>query len=376
MAVSYSKGPYRADHVGSLIRPAHLLEARSQHADGEISDEQLRAAEDKCIIEAVKLQEDGGFKSITDGELRRRSWNSDFIDGFENVVEATTGRLEVFHRNPDGTDTKQRVSGWEITGKVGHPHGIQTEDYKFLESVTKNQPKVCFPSPTLLHFRGGREAIDKDAYPEISDFFADVAGVYREEVAELSALGARYLQVDDTNLAYLCDPRFRDAAARMGEDPDALPEAYCDLINASISGRADDMTMCIHLCRGNASTGGAAEGGYEPIAEIMFNGLNVDGFFLEYDTDRAGDFSPLRFLPKGKKVVLGLVSTKVPTLETKDDLKRRIDEAAKFAPLDQLCLSPQCGFSSGAGKRPLTIDDEIAKIDLIVETAMDVWGEI
>jgi 5-methyltetrahydropteroyltriglutamate--homocysteine methyltransferase len=373
MAEAIAKGPYRADHVGSLIRPAHLLEARKQHADGALGAAQLRSIEDDCITEAVKLQEAGGMQGITDGELRRQSWNSDFLAGFENVTKST-GRLEVFHRNPDGTDTPQRVSGWDITGKIGHPKGIQTDDYKFLEAAVSRQPKVCFPSPTLLHFRGGREAIDKATYPEIEEFFADVARVYREEVADLAALGASYLQVDDTNLAYLCDPRFRDAAVRMGEDADSLPETYCDLINASITGRPATMTMCIHLCRGNASKGGAAEGGYEPIAEVMFNSLDVDGFFLEYDTERAGDFAPLRFLPKGKKVVLGLVSTKDPRLETKDELKRRVDEAAKFAPLEQLCLSPQCGFSSGAGTRPLTIDDEIAKIDLIVETASDIWG--
>jgi 5-methyltetrahydropteroyltriglutamate--homocysteine methyltransferase len=370
-----TKGPYRADHVGSLLRPQPLMEARKKREDGEISADELRAVEDDCILEAVKFQEDAGLKAITDGEFRRAIWNSDFLAGFANVKQAV-GRLDVYHRNPDGTNTQHRIAGWEVVGPVKRSRGIQTEDFEFLKSVTSQTPKVCIPSPTLLHFRGGRDAIDKGSYPEMNDFFADVAKAYREEITELAELGALYLQIDDTNLAYLCDPRFRDAAARMGEDPDTLPETYCKLINSSIAGRPDDMTVCIHLCRGNASTGGAAEGGYEPVADIMFNQLDVDGFFLEYDTGRAGDFRPLRFVPKDKTVVLGLISTKTPELESKDELKRRIDAAATLVPLERLALSPQCGFASGASfDQRLTIDQEIAKLNLLVETAGEVWSD-
>jgi 5-methyltetrahydropteroyltriglutamate--homocysteine methyltransferase len=369
-----AKGPYRADHVGSLIRPERLLAARERRQKGEMPAAELHRLEDECIREAVRLQEGCGLQVVTDGEFRRNSWNVDFLTGFENVKRAP-GKLAVYHKHADGTNSQSTPSGIAITGKLKRPKPIQLDDFKFLKAVTAKTPKVCIPSPSLMHFRGGREAIDKAAYPDMAGFFDDLARVYAEEIEELGRNELTYLQIDDTNLAYLCDPAFRDAAKRLGEEPDTLPVTYCKLINDSIRTRPKDMTVCIHLCRGNATAGGAASGGYEPVADTMLNMLEVDGFFLEYDTERAGDFRPLRFLPKGrKKVVLGLVSTKDKRLEGKDELKRRIDEAAKFVPLEQLCLSPQCGFASVAGPRLLTVDDEKAKLTRTAEVAREVWG--
>jgi 5-methyltetrahydropteroyltriglutamate--homocysteine methyltransferase len=261
-----------------------------------------------------------------------------------------------------------------VTGKLGHPHGIFVEDFKFLKSITRAVPKVTIPSPSLLHFRGGREAIDRKAYPEMDDFYADAARVYREEIADLAAAGCRYLQVDDTNLAYLCDPRLCEEVRAMGEYPAALPMTYAKLINAAIAGRPADMTVCLHLCRGNWRDTANAAGGYEAVAETLFNAIDVAGYFLEYDTERAGGFAPLRFLPRGKIAVLGLVSTKAKEIETKDALKRRIDEAARYAPLEQLALCPQCGFASGAASSDLTLEQQMAKLRLVVETAHEVWG--
>ena len=369
-----ARPPYRADHVGSLIRPERLLAARERRQNGQASAEELRRVEDECIREAVKRQEDCGLEMVTDGEFRRNSWNVDFLTGFDHVQRAP-GKLAVYHKNADGTNSQSTPSGIAITGRLKRSKPIQVGDFNFVKAATRKTAKACIPSPSLMHFRGGREAIDKAAYPDMAGFFSDLARVYAEEIDDLGRNGLKYLQIDDTNLAYLCDPAFRDAAKRLGEDPDALPDTYCKLINDSIRTRPKDMTVCIHLCRGNATEGGAASGGYEPVADAMLNMLQVDGFFLEYDTERAGDFRPLRFLPKGsKRVVLGLVSTKQPRLETKDELKRRIDEAAKVVPLEQLCLSPQCGFSSISGKRPLTIDDEAAKLRRTAEVAREVWG--
>ena len=311
---------------------------------------------------------------VTDGEFRRQSWNTDFLTGFDNV-RRIDGYLKVFHRTAEGVDMPNRVTGMAVDGKLIRSHGIQTEDFKFLDALVSKVTKVCIPSPTLMHFRGGREAIDREAYPTIESFYTDLAAVYNEEVQELAALGLKYLQVDDTNLAYLCDPKFRDAAREIGEDPEVLPATYCELINNSIKGVPDDMTVCVHLCRGN-SPGGAATGGYEPVAEVLFNTLNVDGFFLEYDSERAGGFEPLRFVPDGKTIVLGLIRTKNPALESKDELKRRVDEAGKYVPMKYLALSPQCGFSSGTGRdRALNIEDEKRKFGLLVETAAEIWGD-
>ena len=368
--------PFRADHVGSMIRPTRLVEARASHADGKIDRSQLRKVEDECIREAIALQETAGLRAVTDGEFRRSSWFRDFLLGFANVKVAE-GKLEIYFKNADGTLTTNKPNSMAVTGRITRSKPIQLDDFKFIKSVTKVTPKVCIPSPTLMHFRGGRENIDAKAYPAMKDFFTDVAKAYQAEIADLVAAGLKYIQIDDTNLAYLCDENFRAAVKRIGEDPDKLPRLYVDLINDCLKGIPSDVTTAIHLCRGNASTGGIASGGYGPVAEALLGGLKVDGFFLEYDDARSGDFRPLRFLPKGRTVVLGLVTTKRPELEDKDLLKRRIDEAAKIVPLDQLALSPQCGFASGVGltdrHRIVGIEQEKAKFALIVETAKEVW---
>jgi 5-methyltetrahydropteroyltriglutamate--homocysteine methyltransferase len=372
------KGPYRADHVGSLIRPDRLLDARAKRDAGEIDATALSEVEDDCIREVVRLQEDAGLEAITDGEFRRRVWYADFLAGFDNVTDA--GRmLEVSFTGPDGSVTTSMLNGMRVDGKLNRSHGIQTESFEFLKAAAKKRPKVCIPSPSMMHFRGGREGIDRQAYPQMEAFWDDLARVYHEEIMDLVSHGLTYLQLDDTNLAYLCDENFRTAVSRIGEDPGALPATYCDVINRALAGVPDDVTVCIHLCRGNArqsgvAAGSKARGGYEPVAEELFGSLNVDGYFLEYDDERSGDFSPLRFLPKGKKVVLGLVTTKRPELESKDLLKRRIEEASGFVSGDQICLSPQCGFSSGVGRKGLTIDDERAKLSLVVELATEIWG--
>jgi 5-methyltetrahydropteroyltriglutamate--homocysteine methyltransferase len=279
-----------------------------------------------------------------------------------------------FHR-ADGVALQQPPT-MQITGKLERVRPIFVEDFKFLKAVVspKSTPKITIPSPTLLHFRGGRDAIDKTAYPTIEEFYTDLARVYREEIADLAAAGCRYLQIDETNLAYLCDPALRDHARSLGEDPDQLLRTYAKLLNDVVAGKPDDMVVCMHLCRGNYGGAWVAEGGYEPVAEVLLSQINMDGYFLEYDSDRAGGFEPLRFLPKGKTVVLGLITTKNGALESKDAIKRRIEEAAKIVPLDQLALSPQCGFSSGIEGMAMTSEQQLAKLKLVVETAREVWG--
>jgi 5-methyltetrahydropteroyltriglutamate--homocysteine methyltransferase len=263
----------------------------------------------------------------------------------------------------------------QVTGKVRHVRPIQRADFEFLRAHTARTPKVTIPSPTMLHFRGGRGAISQEAYPELEAFYADVAAAYRAELKSLGDAGCRYVQLDDTNLAYLCDEKMREGARKRGDDPDELPRRYARLINAAIADRPAGMTVCVHLCRGNFKSAWAAEGGYEPVAQVLLQELDVDGYFLEYDDARSGDFAPLRFLPRGKIVVLGLVTTKLGTLESRDDLKRRIDEAARYAPLEQLCLSPQCGFSSTVHGNEIAREAQAAKLRLVVETAREVWGE-
>jgi 5-methyltetrahydropteroyltriglutamate--homocysteine methyltransferase len=363
--------PFRADHVGSLLRSPELLEARSRHQAGEISPEALRAVEDESIRDVVKLQEDLGFQGVTDGEHRRTMFHTDFLKRFEGV--AVRGGLPMKFRS------KTKVMEFspprlEVVGKLKRPTGVACEDFEFLASVTQNTAKLCIPSPTMLHFRGGRKGVDKNAYPEMEDFFADLARMYREEIAELGALGCTYLQLDDTNLAYLCDPALRQGARERGDDPDELPLRYARLINDSISSRPPEMRVCIHLCRGNFQSAWVAEGGYEPVAEALFTELDVDGFFLEYDDERSGDFAPLRFMRSDKSVVLGLISSKWSELEDKDELKRRIDEAARYVPKDRLALSPQCGFSSTVEGNAITVEDEIAKLRLVQDVATQVWG--
>jgi 5-methyltetrahydropteroyltriglutamate--homocysteine methyltransferase len=365
--------PFRADHVGSLIRPDALIAARQAAEKGELAKEELRRLQQEAIREVVRLQEEIGLRLVTDGEFNRTSWQRDFLLRFANVAPMPARLTVRFHSAAGARD--HIPPSLAVTGKLARPNGIFVDDFKFLKSVARATPKVTIPSPTVMHFRGGRDAIDTAAYPDIDDFYADLARVYREEIADLADAGCRYLQIDEVNLAYLCDPELRRQVANIGENPDELPNAYARLLNDTIRDRPADMTVCMHLCRGNFAGAWVAEGGYEPVAELLFNEIGVDGYFLEYDSARAGTFEPLRFLPKGKIAVLGLVTTKSPIMETKDELKRRIDEAARYAPLEQLALSPQCGFSSGIGGNTMGVEGEIAKLRLVVETAREVWGE-
>jgi 5-methyltetrahydropteroyltriglutamate--homocysteine methyltransferase len=369
------KAPFRANHVGSLLRPPELHQAREKYQKGEITAARLREVEDRCIRDAVRMQEDVGMQGITDGEFRRTLWHADFLSQFDGikVVEGLSPESARHFQNPD-SDVQRSPTQFVVTGKLGHPHGIEVDNFKFLASVTKQTAKQCIPSPTLVHFRTGRGGVDKAAYPDMGEFFADLARVYREEIAQLAQAGCTYLEIDDVNFAYLCDPKMREGAKKIGEDPDRLPALYADLINECIKDRPANMSVCTHLCRGNFRSSWVAEGGYDPVAEVLFNALKVDGYFLEFDTPRAGNFAPLRYLPKDKKLILGLVTTKSGELEKADDLKRRIDEASKLVPLDQLGISPQCGFSSTVLGNKLTIDDQIAKLRLVAQVAKDVWG--
>jgi 5-methyltetrahydropteroyltriglutamate--homocysteine methyltransferase len=366
------KPPYRADHVGSFLRPKELLDARERHRQGVLSKAQLRAVEDRAIRDIVRFQEDLGLQAVTDGEFRRTYFHIDFLEQLDGV-QTRGGLTAHFHSAKGEVDFAPPVL--HVTGKVRHAHPIQVADFEFLKSATKRVPKLTIPSPTMLHFRGGRAAISREAYPDMEEFFADVAAAYRDEIAALGKAGCTYLQLDDTNLAYLCDPKMREGARSRGDDPSELPRRYAALINAAIAARPPGMTICTHLCRGNFKSAWVAEGGYEPVAEVLFNELDVDGYFLEYDDARSGDFKPLRFLPKGKTVVLGLVTTKVGELESKDAIKRRIEEAARYAPLEQLALSPQCGFSSTVHGNEIARESQAQKLRLIVETAREVWGE-
>jgi 5-methyltetrahydropteroyltriglutamate--homocysteine methyltransferase len=369
--------PFRANHVGSLLRPAELIEARAKRAKGEISAAQLREVEDRGIRDAVKMQEDVGMPGITDGEFRRTLWHADFLSQIAGVkvVEGLLPDSAKHFQNP-GSDVQRSPTQFVVTGKLSHPRGIEVENFKFLASVTRNTAKQCIPSPSLVHFRTGRGGVDKTVYPDMGEFFADLARVFREEIAQLAEAGCTYLEIDDVNFAYLCDSKMREGAKKLGEDPDRLPALYANLINECIKDRPANMAVCTHLCRGNFASAWVAEGGYDPVAEVLFNELKVDGYFLEFDTPRAGNFAPLRFLPKGKKLILGLVTSKTGALEKPDDLKRRIDEASKLVPLDQLGISPQCGFSSTVLGNKLTISDEIAKLRLIVQVASEVWGSV
>ena len=369
------RAPFRANHVGSLLRPPELRQARERRQKGEISAAELREIENRCIRDAVKMQEDVGMQGITDGEFRRNLWHADFLSQFQGikVVEGLSPDSAKHFQNPDA-DVQRSPTQFVVTGKLAHNRGIETENFKFLASVTVQTPKQCIPSPSLVHFRTGRGGVDKTVYPDMDGFFTDLARVFREEIADLAAAGCRYLQIDDVNFAYLCDPKMREGAKKIGEDPDKLPALYAKLINECIKDRPADMAVCTHLCRGNFASAWVAEGGYDPVAEVLFNELAVDGYFLEFDTPRAGNFVPLRYMPKGKKLILGLVTSKTGALENPNDLKRRIDEASKLVPLDQLGISPQCGFSSTVLGNKLTIDDQIAKLKLIVQVAKEVWG--
>jgi 5-methyltetrahydropteroyltriglutamate--homocysteine methyltransferase len=364
--------PFRADHVGSLIRPEALIRARRAAEKAELAPAELLRIQHDAIRDVVRLQEGIGLKLATDGEYNRTFWQRDFLLKFQNVRQIPAKFTVTFHSAAGARD--HAPPSLEVTGMLARPNPIFVDDFKFLASITHATAKTTIPSPTTMHFRGGRDTIDRKAYPDIGEFYADLARVYRQEIADLASAGCRYLQIDEVNLAYLCDPALRAQVRNIGEDPDTLPKTYASLLNDTIAGRPAGMTVCMHLCRGNFAGAWVAEGGYEPIADILFNEIAIDGYFLEYDSPRAGDFAPLRFLPKGKIAVLGLVTTKSAALESKDELKRRIDEAGRYVPLEQLALSPQCGFSSGIGGNAMTIEDEIAKLRLVVETARDVWG--
>ena len=374
--MTYGRPPFRADHVGSLLRPPELLRAREQHQQGTFSAEALRELEDRCIRDVAKLQEEIGLRSITDGEYRRTIWHADFLRQIEGVrveqgVAASAGVTRKFQAG--GQEIERSPTRFYTTGPLKRSHGIETDNFKYLASVTAQTPKLCIPSPTILHMRGGRDAVDKQAYPDMERFYTDLARIYSEEIRALAELGCRYLQLDDPNVAYLCDEKMRESVRQIGEDPNQLPRTYAKLINESIKDRPANMTVCMHICRGNFRSAWAAEGGYDPVAEILFNEFKLDGFFLEYDSPRAGSFSPLRFVPKDKTIVLGLVTTKSGQMESADEIKRRIDEAARYVPLEQLALSPQCGFSSTVLGNNITVDAETAKLSLVVKVADEVW---
>ncbi len=362
--------PFRADHVGSLLRPEWLLDARASRERGEIDATALRELEDRAIRQAVELQESVGLQGITDGDYRRAYWHVDFmlgIDGVEEMEEAETVGFQ-------NSDFKPPVM--EVRSKVRHSRPIMGEDFEFLKSVTDRTPKICIPSPSVVHFRGGRTAIREDVYPDMEEFWVDLGAAYRAEVQDLAARGCTYLQLDDVTLSYLCDDMLRKTTADRGDDPDELLLTYTNVINSALEDRPESLTVTMHTCRGNFQSAWMAQGGYEPVAEVMFNEINVDAYFMEYDSDRAGDFEPLRFVPDNKIVVLGLVTSKFPEMEAKDDLKRRIEEATQYVSIDQLCISPQCGFASTYHGNLMTEEDEIAKLRLCVEVAEEVWGGV
>jgi 5-methyltetrahydropteroyltriglutamate--homocysteine methyltransferase len=368
-----SAPPFRADHVGSLLRPKTVLKARDDHASGAISLEELRAVEDDAIRDVVHMQEDIGLQGATDGEFRRTSWHMDFICQL-NGVNRTDEKIEVHFHNADG-DLDFTSAALKVDGKVGIDDPIFGQDFAFLQSVVSSAtPKLTIPSPSMVHYRGGAAAIDKSVYPDEDEFWNDLSAAYNKQVHAIAAMGGTYLQLDDTSLAYLNDPAQRAQLAAQGRDAEHQHERYIRQINAAISNRPQSLNITTHMCRGNYRSSWVAEGGYDFVAEALFGQLEVDGFFLEYDDARSGDFAPLRYVPAGKQVVLGLVTSKRPALESKDALKRRIDEAAAYVPLEQLCLSPQCGFSSTVEGNALTRDEQIAKLALIVEVAADVWG--
>jgi 5-methyltetrahydropteroyltriglutamate--homocysteine methyltransferase len=365
--------PFRAEHVGSLLRPPELLSAREHHAIGAIDADELHAIEDAAIAEAVRMQEDTGLRTITDGEFRRASWHMDFIYQIGGVVKAQSNLRSVFH-NESG-DIEYTPSAAHVVERLELSEPIFADAFTFLTStVHTGTPKLTMPSPSMVHYRGGRAAIDAEIYPEMDRFWHDLADVYAEQIRRIAELGCSHIQLDDTSLAYLNDPRERAAFDKRGEDGEHQHITYIDTINRALADRPAGLTVTTHMCRGNFRSSWVAAGGYDFIAEPLFSELGVDGFYMEYDDERSGSFAPLRFVPKGKTVVLGLVTSKRPGLEPKDRLKRRIEEASQYIDIDQLCLSPQCGFASTVDGNALTIDQEIAKLRLVVETAEEVWG--
>jgi 5-methyltetrahydropteroyltriglutamate--homocysteine methyltransferase len=373
---SKKKGPYRADHVGSLLRPSRLQQARAQRARKNITPEKLRAVEDDCVREVARLQENAGLEGITDGELRRDYWHLDFLTAIGGV-EFVEGHNPLKWHREDGVQLEWVPPEVNVHARLSRPKPIQLADFEFLKTATTRTPKVCIPSPSMMIVQGGEKIIDKKVYPDPDQFFADLARVYAEEIADLAKAGCTYLQLDDTFLAFLCDEKIGAAFGRSNEDTKKMARISAKLINDSIKNRPADMAVTIHLCRGNYQSSWLSEGGYDPIAEILLGEIEVDGYFLEYDDERSGTFAPLRFLPKGnKKVVLGIVTSKHAQLESKDALKRRIDEAAKIVPLEQLAISPQCGFSSTADGNVISSEGQMEKLMLCTTVAKEVWGGV
>jgi methionine synthase II (cobalamin-independent) len=367
--------PFRADHVGSLLRPQKLLDARARFSAGEMDAAELRTVEDEAIADVVRLQADIGLSTATDGEFRRASWHMDFIYAIDGITKVTGEDIVVHFKNADGS-IDFTPAGLHVDGPLSIDEPIFGDDFAYLQSVVAGgqTAKLTIPSPSMVHYRGGAAAIDPAVYPDEDSFWDALSAAYRQQVQGIAALGCRYLQLDDTSLAYLNDPAQRAELAAQGRDAEHQHERYIRQINAALADRPEGLTVTTHMCRGNFRSSWVAEGGYDFVAEALFGGLEVDGFFLEYDDARSGGFEPLRFVPPGKRVVLGLVTTKRPQLESKDELKRRIDEAAAHVPLEQLALSPQCGFSSTVEGNALTRDEQIAKLALVAETAQEVWG--
>jgi 5-methyltetrahydropteroyltriglutamate--homocysteine methyltransferase len=366
--------PFRADHVGSLLRTAALKEARAQRERGEIDADALRAIEDGEIVRLIRRQEEIGLQSVTDGEYRRASWQTDFLVALDGVESYAGERKFKFQGGTDAS-LQPRPILLRLNGRLGRVQGHpMIEHFRFVARHTRAAPKMTIPSPSTLHFRYGREAVPEAIYPAMDDFYRDLGATYRQVVRAFADAGCRYLQLDEVNLAYLCDPALRKQVRARGDDPGALPHVYAGMLNAAIADIPPDMTITMHLCRGNFRSTFVATGGYEPIAEMLFNTVGVHGYFMEYDTARAGGFEPLRFVPKGKHVVLGLVTSKSGVMESRDDLRRRIDAAAKFVDIDQLCLSPQCGFASTEDGNVLAEEEQWAKLRMIVDVAREVWG--
>ena len=366
-----STPPFRADHVGSLLRPLSLKKARLRFAAGEIDADRLRAAEDEAIADAIRKQEAIGLMAVTDGEFRRAWWHFDFLEGLDGVAGFEPDHGIQFH----GITTKARAVA--VTGRLGFSTSPFLDHFRFTAAHTSRRAKQTIPSPSVLHFRGGRRLISELVYPDLDPFFADLAAAYKKAIRAFYDAGCRYLQLDDTVWGYLCSASEREKTRERGDDPAPLPGIYASVINAALADKPADMRVTMHICRGNFRSTWISEGGYEPVAEILFNNVNVDGYFLEYDSDRAGGFEPLRFVPAGnKRIVLGLVTSKTGPLETQDAIKRRIDQAMKYVALDQLCLSPQCGFASTEEGNLLSEDEQWAKLRLVVETAQEVWGTL
>jgi 5-methyltetrahydropteroyltriglutamate--homocysteine methyltransferase len=360
------KPPFRADQVGSLLRPKELADARRKFKEGKLERQELTEIENRSIQEAIRKQEAIGLQAITDGEMRRDWWHLDFMVRLDGVT-ATANPGPKF----GGTEEQPPIPS--VTGKIGCSRPIMVEDFVFLKNNAKQTAKFTIPSPSMLHLRGGRASISKQAYPEIDAFWNDVGAAYRKAIRHLADAGCRYLQLDDVSFSYLCDPKIQETSRRNGDDPARLPRTYADAVNAALADRPAGMVVTMHTCRGNFKSSWVASGGYEPVAEAMFS-TAADGFFMEFDSERAGTFEPLRFLPKGKKVVLGLVTTKVGALESKKDLIAKIKEATKHVALDDLCLSPQCGFSSTHHGNALSFDEQWRKLERVVEVAREVWG--